>query len=41
MRCEQMPNFNAQLKQRLGEEVVNKMFFRNAFDFFTRYEAGA
>ena len=41
MRCEQMPDFDARLRQRFGDTVTNKMLFQNAFDFFTRYEAGA
>lgn len=41
MRCEQMPDFAAQLRQRFGDTVTNKLLFQNAFDFFTRYEAGA
>ena len=41
MRCEQMPEFDSRLRQRFGDDIADKMLFQNAFDFFTRYEAGA
>lgn len=38
--CSQMTDLNAKLIERFGHDVINKMFFRNAYDFFSRYEQG-
>lgn len=38
--CSQMPDLNIRLAERFGRDVVNKMFFRNAYGFFSRYEQG-
>lgn len=38
--CSQMVNLSAKLIERFGHDVINKIFFRNAYDFFSRYEQG-
>lgn len=38
--CSDMPDLHAKLADRFGQDVINKMFFQNAYAFFSRYEQG-
>lgn len=39
--CSDVADLNVRLAGRFGQDLVDKMFFTNAYDFFRRYEASA